>query len=201
MLLSQRSLTIYKIVLGLFSLLFLYPTPLPHQTCPSLTIPNHLHSFYQPSSIYSSVSSSSSSLPSLLSLLSFHIVVVMNCLRQAFLHQETAAVINGWLWELVVTPLGRCKDIMNCLPQVFNQPPRLSHYLFSFYIFFSFILQKCHVSTKDDSIVMQWSRICTNVSRQNSLQISREESSENSYRVLFVNANLEGSWLYSSLVS
>ena len=44
---------------------------------------------------------------------------------------------------------------------------------------------------------MQRSRVYTNVSKQNSLYISREESSENSYQVLFVNADLEGSWLYS----
>ena len=34
---------------------------------------------------------------------------VMNRLGQAFWHQEMVAVINGWLWEYAVTPLGRCK--------------------------------------------------------------------------------------------
>ena len=29
-------------------------------------------------------------------------------LGQAFVHQELAAVIDGQLWEFVVTPLGRC---------------------------------------------------------------------------------------------
>ena len=32
----------------------------------------------------------------------------MNCLGQAFVHQELTAVIDGQLWELGVTPLGRC---------------------------------------------------------------------------------------------
>jgi len=39
-------------------------------------------------------------------------------LGQAFVHQELAAVINGRLWGLVVTSLGRYKDehlIWKCL--------------------------------------------------------------------------------------
>ena len=37
--------------------------------------------------------------------------IVMICLGQAFWHQGMPAVIDGRPWELVVIPLGRCKDV------------------------------------------------------------------------------------------
>lgn len=75
MLLFQRFLTTYEIVLRLFSLLFLYLTLFSHQTYPLSAILNYLHSFCQLFSIYSFVFFSFSCLSSLLSLLFFYTVV------------------------------------------------------------------------------------------------------------------------------
>ena len=41
---------------------------------------------------------------------SWLLLSVMIRLGQAFWHQETVAVIDGRLWELAVTPLGRCNN-------------------------------------------------------------------------------------------